>query len=169
MTQPGRDTFTEFATNRWATLFRCAYLLTGSTADAEDCVQTALTKAYAVWGRIERLEQPEAYVRKMVVNTFLSDRRRRGRPQVLVVEREAAAASPEPAVAARLDLGAAVAKLPPRQRAVIVLRFYCDATERQAAEVLGCSVGTVKSQTADALKNLRRQLGDDHPLEGIAP
>lgn len=166
MGQGARGTFADFAAARWPVLFRCAYLLTGNSSDAEDCVQAALAKAYARWARIEQLEQPEAYVRKMVVNTFLSGRRRRG---ALPGQPDGHEASYESDVAARLDVERAVAQLPPRQRAAVVLRFYCDCTEQQAADALGCSVGTVKSQTYDALRNLRRSLGSTaDTIEGTA-
>lgn len=169
MHQVAEDSFSAFAAARWSALFRCAYLLTGNTADAEDCVQVALVKAFARWGKIEGLEQPEAYVRRILVNTFLSSRRRRTRP---LRERAADLESPSPEVAitSRLDIERALAQLPPRQRAVIILRFYCDNTEQQAADALGCAVGTVKSQTSDALRNLRRHLYDgDSSIEGMAP
>jgi RNA polymerase sigma-70 factor (sigma-E family) len=167
MKQAGCESFAEFASTRWQGLFRFAYLLTNNAADAEDCVQVALSNAYARWPRIERLEHPDAYVRKVVVNTFLSGRRRH---RVHVVPEgwapEPERPSHEDTSVDRLDVLHAVALLPPRQRAVILLRFYSDASEQEAAEALGCSRGTVKSQTSDALRNLRRLLDADSHHEG---
>ena len=160
--------FEEFVAARWAALYRTAYLLTGQQAEAEDVLQATLVKAFASWGRIERADSAEAYVRRMLVNGFISSRRRghhrheRGHdltPDVPV-------ATHESAVLDRLNLWSYVTGLPPRQRAVIVLRFYEDMSERQVAEVLGCSPGTVKSQTHDALKTLRACLGTAPESEG---
>lgn len=164
-TQPA---FAEFAAARWQSLFRFAYLVTGSSSEAEDCVQTALAKAYAAWSRIEQVEHPDAYVRKILLNTFLSARRRRHPVHLSSADAlEAQESSHEMATAERLDVLAAIRQLPPRQRAVIVLRFYSDASVQETADALGCSVGTVKSQTADGLRNLRRLLDSHVNTEGI--
>lgn len=155
--------FEQFVTVRWAALYRTAYLLTRHGAGAEDLVQAALVKAYAAWGRVLRADSPEAYVRRMLINEFLSGRRRRqlerDRRHLIATD----SASPEPthetAVLDRVGLCAHVCALPPRQRAVVVLRYYEDYSERQIADVLGCSPGTVKSQAAAALRTLQARIG----------
>lgn len=162
------DSFTEFATSRWATLFRFAYLLTGNAPDAEDCVQVALVKAYAKWSKIERLDHPEAYVRKIVLNHAIDASRRRNRSvQVEPIHELPPQTSHDETTVNRLTVWDAVRRLPARQRAVIVLKFYADASEEQAAAMLGCSRGTVKSQTHDALRNLERMLGRNGLTEGL--
>lgn len=149
--------FEEYAGSRWPVLFRTALLLAGDEAEADDLAQTTLVKAYAVWPRVQRADSPDAYVRRMLVNEFLSDRRRTARRRA-----QLPLAVPEPPIiedpAQRLDLWANVMMLPPRQRAVLVLRFYEDLTEAETARVLGVSVGTVKSQAHDALRTLRTRL-----------
>jgi DNA-directed RNA polymerase specialized sigma24 family protein len=127
--------YDEFVATRWTPLYRTAYLLTGSHADAEDLAQTALVKAYLSWSKVTGAASPDAYVRRILTNAFLSGRR------PLRVTREHLAA------------------LPPRQRAVVVLRYYEDLSEQQIADALGCSTGTVKSTASDALKNLKRLIG----------
>lgn len=145
--------FDDFVAARWPALTRTAYLLTGNHHDAEDLVQTALVKAVGVWRRIE--DDPEPYVRRILVNENVSRwRRHRGREVVSAApydERPGVAADPDRS----LVLADALARLTPKQRTVLVLRFYEDLTERQTAEVLGIRVGTVKSQTRDALARLR--------------
>lgn len=147
----------------WPRLVRTAYAVSGDRGLAEDAVQTAFAKAYRSWRRISRLEAPEAYLRRMVVNEVLNDRRRArtrhevtspqppDRPGPHDTDRE------DPALA-HDDLWRAVSGLPPRQRAVLVLRYYEDLSEQQIAEALGCRPGTVKSQAAAALTSLRSRL-----------
>jgi RNA polymerase sigma-70 factor (sigma-E family) len=143
--------FDEFVAARSRALLRTAYLLTRDHALAEDLLQTALTKAWFAWGRIDGNAEP--YVRRILVNTYASWWRRKWHgehPTDELPERSVDGAAGEPT-----DLWAAMARLPRRQRAVVVLRYFEDLTEAQAAEVLGCSVGTVKSQTSKALAKLR--------------
>lgn len=149
--------FREFVDALSAELLRTAYLLTGDWHLAEDLVQTALAKALPRWPRIVRRDAPEVYVRRILVTTFLSWRTRRWNGEV-PTERLPDSNSPdvEAASDARITLLAAIRTLPRRQRAVIALRFFDDLTEARTAEVLGCSVGTVKSQTARALVHLRK-------------
>ena len=151
--------FAEFFAAAWPRLFRTAVAVAGETGAAEDALQTAFAKAYAGWSRISRVEWPEAYVRRMVVNEIIGSRRhgwrRRERPHELV-EPPGASPSPEVGVADRDAVWAAVRALPVRQRAVIVLRYYEDLSEQEIAEALGCSRGTVKSQASAALASLRR-------------
>lgn len=158
------ESYVEFVTDRWGALYRTAYLLAGDPATAEDLLQNALLKAYVDWRRVAASDVPEAYLRTIIVNTFLSGRRRRGFPLAAVAPVDPAAeppvASPEAALLDRLLLWQQVRLLPPRQRAVVVLRYYEDMTEREIADALGCSIGTVKSQAADALRSLRRRLAE---------
>ncbi|MFB7596732.1 SigE family RNA polymerase sigma factor [Streptomyces sp. NPDC056160] len=155
------DRFQEFVRARWSHLVRTAYLLTGDVHHAEDLTQTALAKAYRSWRHVSRSDSPEAYVRRILVNCN-SDRFRKRRV------REALTAVP-PEVAGRDEavswadersvLLAALAGLPPKQRAVIVMRYWEDLSEAEVAEVLGCSPGTVKSQASKALVKLRTNAG----------
>lgn len=146
--------FASFVAARGAALQRTAYLLTGDWALAEDLLQTALTKSYLAWSRIERSD-PEAYVRKVIATTYASWWRRRWRGEHPTEVLPDTAAESWSRVDDRVALAAALARLPRRQRAVIVLRFHEDLTERAVADALGIAVGTVKSQTAKALATLR--------------
>jgi RNA polymerase sigma-70 factor (sigma-E family) len=142
---------------RGAALSRAAYLLTGDRSQAEELVQNALVKAAVRWRRLATGGDPEAYVRKIMVNDHISWWRRFARRELPQTSAGVVAAhDPADRTAQRLDLAAALAKLPARQRAVIVLRFYQDLSEADTAAALGCAVGTVKSQTSDALAKLRR-------------
>ncbi|MFI0514489.1 RNA polymerase sigma-70 factor (sigma-E family) [Streptomyces canus] len=155
------DRFQEFVRARWSHLVRTAYLLTGDTHHAEDLTQTALAKAYRSWRRVSRSDNPEAYVRRMLV-TCNSDRFRKRRVKESLTDAPPEPASRDEAVA-RVDergvLMAALAQLPPRQRAVVVMRYWEDLSEAEAAEVLGCSQGTVKSQASKGLAKLRTYPG----------
>lgn len=145
--------FDAYVAARYASLTRTAYLLTGHHHDAEDLVQCALMKAVGVWKRIE--DSPDAYVRRIMVNENVSRwRRHRGREVVVeaVPDRGPSVEDEPDDVLMLLD---ALAGLAPRQRAVVVLRYYEDLTERETAELLGVAVGTVKSQARDALARLR--------------
>jgi RNA polymerase sigma-70 factor (sigma-E family) len=137
-------------------LSRVAYLLTGDHHAAQDLVQTVLIKVARNWRRISTVAAPDAYVRRMLYHEHVSAWRRRG-------DEEPVGAVPEPRPSAdladnairRIVLQKALARLTPRQRAVIVLRFFEDLSEADTAEALGCSRGTVKSQTHHALGRLR--------------
>ena len=151
--------FADFVASRWTSLYRLAYLLAASPSGAEDLLQTALEKAYVRWGRISQMEHPEAYVRRMLVTSLVSSRRRRWlgeRPTEHLPED--ADDSCEIGVLDHSLLWPLVCALPSRQRAVIVLRYYEDMTEAQIADTLGCAPGTVKSQTSAAKAALRRAL-----------
>ena len=156
--------FTAFFDATWPRLYRTMLAIAGDPGTAEDALQSAFAKAYAVWSRVAAADRPEAYVRRMAVNELLSWRRtgwwrrERAHPEV---EPFGAVPSPEHGVVTRQSLWDAVQALPLRQRAVVVLRYYEDLSEAQIAEVLGCSRGTVKSQASDALANLRRVSGLD--------
>ncbi|GAA4822780.1 SigE family RNA polymerase sigma factor [Nocardioides caeni] len=154
--RPSRDDFDTFVVARSAPLLRTAYLLTHDHALAEDLLQTALAKAWFAWRRIDG--DPEPYVRKILVNTYATWWRRKWhgeRPSDELPETAGTARSEAESVASATDLWRAMETLPPRQRAVIVLRFFEDLSEAQTAELLGCSVGTVKSQQSKALAKLR--------------
>jgi RNA polymerase sigma-70 factor (sigma-E family) len=151
--------FSTFAAARWSTMFRLAFLLTGSVPVAEDVLQAAMEKVYVKWVQISQMDAPEAYVRKVIVNTAISGHRRsRTRRELLRDVVQDPVESPDGGVVDHELLWPLVCALPERQRAVIVLRFYEDLSEAGAAEVLGCAVGTVKSQMHDAMKALRRGL-----------
>lgn len=156
------STFEEYAGNAWPSLYRYAYLLVGNHADAEDIAQQTLVKAYRSWSRIETSDSPAAYLRQIVTNTYLSQRRPKARQLELLTDtppetRQLPVGGPEE----RLALWPHVKSLPPRQRAVIVLRYYEDLSEQEIADVLGCSRGNVKSTAHHALKSLRTALADD--------
>lgn len=143
----------------WPRLYRTAFGIAGDRGSAEDAVQGAFANAYASWGRVRRADNPEAYLRRMVVNELLGTRRRawwrRERPHEHV-DPGTSGTSHEHDVTERDAVWTAVQALPLRQRAVVVLRYYEDLSERQIADVLGCSAGTVKSQASAALANLRK-------------
>jgi RNA polymerase sigma-70 factor (sigma-E family) len=148
--------FEQFVAARSAALLRTAYLLTGSHQDAEDLVQVALLKAVPRWSRIR---EHEPYVRRILLHESVSRwRRRRWRETSTESLPELAAAGTD--LDARLALRQALTRLAPRQRAVIVLRYFDDLTEAQTAEMLGISVGTVKSQARDAIARLRTLVPD---------
>lgn len=152
-------TFEEWASIGWPALYRYAYLLVGAHADAEDLAQQTLLKAFRSWPRVEQAASPVAYMRRILTNTYLSQRRpKRHRLEVLTGTPPATPYVAGSAVEERLLLWPHVKSLPPRQRAVVVLRFYEDLSEQEIAEVLGCSRGTVKSTAHHALTSLRKAL-----------
>jgi len=157
------EDFVAFVAAAWPRLVRTAFLLTGDHAGAEDLAQSALVRAHRRWRSIRRQDRPEVYVRRVMVNLHRSWwRRHRGRERLVAQVPETAAGS-HPGddtgqQGRELALAGALADLPPRMRATLVLRFYEDLTEQQAADVLGCSVGTVKTQTSRGLARLRRAL-----------
>jgi RNA polymerase sigma-70 factor (sigma-E family) len=161
--QPTEQEFAEFFRAWWPRLYRLAYGISGDAAAAEDDLQNAFAKVYAQWGRVRRADHPEAYVRRMVLNEVLGGRRagflKRERPHHHV-EPPGAVASPEAGVVDRDAIWTAVRALPPRQRAVVVLRYYEDLSEAEIAEALDCSRGTVKSQASAAIAALRRTAPD---------
>jgi RNA polymerase sigma-70 factor (sigma-E family) len=152
--------FTAYVRARQRSFARFAYLLTGDPHSAEDLVQSALAKVYGHWDRVSAVESPDAYVRKVMVNEHTSWWRRQWRHRertdsdlIRVIDPVAA-----PDVAHDEDLWVHVRSLAPQQRAAVVLRFYEDLSEAQTAEVLGCSVGTVKSHTSRAITSLRGKM-----------
>lgn len=149
-----RPEYDAFVANRWPRLLRVAYLLTADWAAAEDLVQNALVKAWFAWRRIGG--DPEPYVRRIVVTTFLSSRRRRWTAEVPVEALpDVPGTDPSTGHADRDLLWRALGRLPAKQRAVLVLRYFEDLTEEQIAATLGIRAGTVKSQASKALARLR--------------
>jgi RNA polymerase sigma-70 factor (sigma-E family) len=150
------ERFAVWASDRIAGLHRTAYLLCGDWHTAEDCVQEALARVAVRWTRIERVDNPDAYVRRVLVNTVRERRRRRSAGELPTDQfHDLAVADGSQARADRDELLAALRELPRRQRAAVVLRYFDGLTEAETAAVLSCSVGTVKSQTSRALDKLR--------------
>lgn len=155
-------TFEEFVRARSGALYRTAYLLTGSRADAEDLVQVALVKLYVGWRKVDRTRSPEAYARRVLVNAFISGRRPARFTREKLVD-----APPEPPGGAEpadletgLTLWPLVRELPPRQRAVVVMRYVGDLSEAEIADALGMAPGTVKSTASKALRNLKARMDE---------
>jgi RNA polymerase sigma-70 factor (sigma-E family) len=145
--------FDGFVASRSQALLRSAYLLVQDEGLAEDLLQTALTKAWFAWRRIE---EPEAYVRRIMVTTSASWWRRRWNGETPTDEPEVSLMAGRPDEPANAqDMWVAIGHLPRGQRAVVVLRYLEDRTEAETASLMGCSVGTVKSQCAKALAKLR--------------
>jgi len=162
-----RADFDGFVAARSRALLSAAWLLTGDRHRAEDLLQSALAKAYLAWQRIGEGRE-EAYVRRVLATTYASWWRRewRGERPTATVPETVDAADPTGAVDLRLSLLAALDHLTRGQRAVVVLRYYCDLSEAETAEALGCSMGTVKSQAAKGLARLRRTDLADRIHEG---
>jgi len=163
-----RADFESWMVARQARLLRTAYLLTGDVHAAEDLVQTALAKLYLAWDRVSGAPSIDAYARKILVNEHTSMWRRLWRHRETVTD---TSAHDVPVRSPEYDgVGAvlwdAVRGLPERQRAVVVLRYYEQLSERETADVLGVTVGTVKSQASRALDTLRAGLGDRDDLTG---
>ena len=158
MDDSARREFAEFAATRASALIRVAYVLAGDQHAAEDLLQTALTKAAARWGRIHTA--PEAYVRQVMYREQVDSWRRRARHResTMADVPEQAAAVPDISAETRLSLQQALRALPPGKRAVLALRYFEDLPETQVASILGCSVGTVRSQTYKALTQLKAAL-----------
>lgn len=149
--------FVAYATAGAHRLRRTAYLLCGNWHTAEDLTQVALTKLYVAWPRLERREAIDGYARQVVVRVYLDERRRASSGEVPMAAPPDSAAT-SPLSDERMDLMTALAQLPERQRAVLVLRFFEDLDVSTVADVLGCSEGTVKSATSRALAALRALL-----------
>lgn len=165
MTAERDEQFADYVAARLPSLRRLAFVLCQDWHRADDIVQAAITRLYVHWPRARAADNTDAYVRAIVVREFLSERRSSWSRRVTLsgelpgsaAERAADSTDPDTG----LDLAAALAGLPPRQRTTLVLRFYCDLSVEESARVLGCTPGTVKSQTAKALDALRRTLGPD--------
>jgi RNA polymerase sigma-70 factor (sigma-E family) len=148
--------FRSFVAARWTRLVRTAYLLTGDLHEAEDLVQVTLEKLYTAWSRLGPDDRIDAYARRVLVNSNISRIRRRRLGEWLTTSPPERPATDAIAQADdRAALLSALATLPPKQRAAVVLRYWEDMSEAQVAEALGCSVGNVKSQTSRGLAKLR--------------
>ncbi|MDR7277563.1 SigE family RNA polymerase sigma factor [Catenuloplanes atrovinosus] len=148
---------------RMVTLRRWAYLLSGDTHQADDLVQETLTTVYSRWHRVSQADNVDGYVHRILVRTFLNERRRGWWKVRLFGEAAPEQQSGAVNVEERQVLRAALARITPNQQAVLVLRFLCDQSVADTAQVLGVSEGTVKSQTKHALTAMRRILGERMP------
>ncbi|KAB2350371.1 SigE family RNA polymerase sigma factor [Actinomadura rudentiformis] len=169
MRREARESITAFIEARSTSLIRTAYALTGDQHAAEDLLQSALTKTILRWRHVR--DNPEAYVRRAMYNEQVS-RWRRAREQTTGDPPEIAVRDESGDVDLRLSLESALLCLPPRKRAVLVLRYLEDLPEVEVAEILGCSVGTVRSQTHKAIARLRELVpgltADLAPIEELS-
>jgi RNA polymerase sigma-70 factor (sigma-E family) len=150
--------YVDYVRLRLPWLRRVGFLLSQDTHRADDLVQVAITQLYVHWRRIRDLDNLDGYARTVLVRVYLSERRKWA--SRVTLRPDAPEVPVEPADhAGRLAVRQALTGLAPRQRATLVLRFYCDLTVEQTADALGCSPGTVKSQTSKGLDTLRRALG----------
>jgi RNA polymerase sigma-70 factor (sigma-E family) len=156
-------TFEEFAQTRLPALLAFATVLTGQRATAEDVIQEVLIRAHGRWDQIAHLDRPELYVRKMVLNEFLSWRRRSWRtvPAANPVPGQDLTEDHAAGYAEHAAMLAQIGKLPRRQRAVLTLRYYEDRSDAEIAELLGCAPATVRAHASRALAALRIQLRPD--------
>jgi len=158
------EEYTEFVAARLQTLRRIAHLLCADWHHADDLVQVTITRLYVHWHRVRVMDHAEGYARTILVREFLRQRQSGWARRVSLTDEVpdwlAAGSDHDDAI----DVNAALAELPPRQRATLVLRFYCDQTVDEVAEVLGCSIGTVKSQTSKGLGSLRLALRRADPI-----
>jgi RNA polymerase sigma-70 factor (sigma-E family) len=152
--------FTAYVQARQRALARFAYLLTGDTHSAEDLVQSSLAKVFRKWDHIRTVEAPDAYVRRVMVNEHTSWWRRQWRHREVSGSDIISVMDPPAAADKGLDteLWNHVQSLAPQQRAAVVLRYYEDLSEAQTAQILGVSVGTVKSHTSRAISALRHKM-----------
>ncbi|WP_328565186.1 SigE family RNA polymerase sigma factor [Streptomyces coelicoflavus] len=155
------EEFRRFVIGRWPGLMRTAFLLTGDRYAAEDLVQSTLERAYTAWRRVSAADDPDAYTRRVMINAHARKHRRRLKEFLApkddsgLVREPADAADPMARADDRGALLHALAQLPARQREAVVLRYWEDLTETQTAQAMGCSVGTVKSNTAKGIAKLR--------------
>lgn len=152
------DEFAEFAETAAPRLRRTAFLLCGDWHTAEDLVQTALAQVFVAWRRIQRQDAVHAYATRTLLNCYLTDRRLKRPVEVLTDRLPDSAADERSAPETRLELLAALATLPPKSRAVVVLRYWVDLSIDEVAAMLGCSAGNVRSQSTRALAKLRVEL-----------
>jgi RNA polymerase sigma-70 factor (sigma-E family) len=152
------EKYTAYVTARLTWLHKVAFLLCQDWAQADDLVQIAITRLYVHWRRASAVDNLDGYTRTILIRVFLAEQRTGWRKRVTAFRQlpDTPAMTTDPDVA--LDLRTALAALAPRQRAAVVLRFYCDLSIEQTADALNCSTGTIKSQTARALAILRSDL-----------
>jgi len=160
--------FEDFAAARLPSLLRCAVLLCGDPHEAQDLVQEVLTRALVKWERIGRLDEPYAYVRRMVTNEFLSARRRRRIRTVPLAPGHDRSAPAAPDPDGGDTLWGRLAALPRQQRAVLVLRYYEGLGDGEIAEILRCRPGTVRGYASRALATLRIEITDDRTEEAMS-
>jgi RNA polymerase sigma-70 factor (sigma-E family) len=160
--------FTEYAQARLSWLRSLAFVLCQDWQRADDLVQEALTRLYARWGKVRLVDNPDGYARVTLVREYLRERSSPWARRVVLAHDPPDSAVSSDAGGADVGLREELSRLPAGQRTVLVLRFYCDLSVDQAAQVLGCSPGTVKSQTAKGLMALRRSLDPDPPGEPAA-
>lgn len=164
MTDQPDQAYRDYVADRLPMLRRLAYLLCQDWHRADDLVQSALVRVYLRWERVAAATDRDAYSRTVLVRVFLSERRTGWARRVVLVDAPPdATATVDPDTASAVTVRTALAGLPPRQRAVLVLRYYYDLSVDHTADALGCSAGTVKSQTSRALAALRRTLPDEEP------
>ncbi|MFF1902026.1 SigE family RNA polymerase sigma factor [Kitasatospora sp. NPDC058218] len=163
--------FEEFAANRAGRLFQVAYLMCGDWHQAQDLVQTTLAKMFSVWGRLRRGDDDpslDAYARKVLLRCYLSHRRLRRSGEIAVADLPESPATLDDRSGTgtdlRLTLVAALRTLPPRNRAVVVLRYLEDHPIEAVAEMLGTSPAAVKGLSTRSLARLREILADDREL-----
>jgi RNA polymerase sigma-70 factor (sigma-E family) len=159
------EQFALFVAAHQSRLLRTAYLLTGDRESARDLVQTALAKTYVRWRHIRRTDAPEVYVRRVLVTTHAGWHRRRLVEVLHGTPPEVPYDDATSSVNERDAMWAVIRTLPPGQRACVVLRYYEDLSEAAVAELLGCSVGSVKRQTSRALQKLKTALGGANAME----
>ncbi|MFB7432860.1 SigE family RNA polymerase sigma factor [Streptomyces microflavus] len=153
--------FETYARDGQRRLYRTAYLLCGNVEGAQDLTQTTLAKLFQHWRRASRAENLDAYARTVLVRTYVAERRRSVRD--LIAHRSNAPrpqADPAPHADLRLTLLALLGELPPRARAMVVLRYWDDLSVESVASLLRCSESTVKSQCSRSLVRLRARMGD---------
>ena len=163
--EDGVAAFSEFVAARSSSLFRTALLVVGDHQLAQDLLQESLVKTYAAWPRLREVSNAEAYTRRVIITTSISWWRRRSsheRP----VDHVPDASAPDQTewLGDHDELWAVLSSLPPRHRAAVVLRFCEDLSERRTAELMGCSVGSVKRHTSMGLVKLRARIGPDFSL-----
>ena len=170
MRQSDEDRFTAFVAVNSATLFRTAYLMTGDYHRAEDLLQTTLVRVYQRWSRVEVMDRPVAYARKVLVNQSMSWWRRRSSHESPVLVRDERSWDGHlEDVAEHERVWAAVLSLPPRQRAVMVLKYYEDLSEAEIAAALDMAPGTVKSHGHAAARRLAALLAEPTRLPADLP
>ena len=170
MRQSDEDRFTAFVAANSATLFRTAYLMTGDYHRAEDLLQTTLVRIYQRWPRVEVMDRPVAYARKVLVNQSMSWwRRRSSHESPVLVRDERSWDGHVDHVAEHQRVWAAVLSLPPRQRAVMVLKYYEDLSEAEIAAALDMAPGTVKSHGHAAARRLAVLLAEPSALHSPTP
>lgn len=149
------EEFTEYVRSKSQWLCKIAYLLCQDPHRADDLVQTSITKLYVNWKRARQVHHLDAYARTILVNTFLTEQRSGWWKRVVLHQDDPDVATHEIDLDDALTVRAALAEIAPRQRAAIVLRYYCDLSVEEAAVALNCAPGTIKSQTARGLDALR--------------